>query len=61
MVLVDESMRQHGIGTALVEQAVEVLDRRGAETVRLDATPLGKPLYERLGFEVTSNYFVRTP
>lgn len=50
MVLVDESMRQHGIGTALVEQSVAALDRRGVVTVRLDATSLGQPLYERLGF-----------
>jgi hypothetical protein len=25
-------------------------DNRGVQTVRLDATPLGQPLYERLGF-----------
>jgi GNAT superfamily N-acetyltransferase len=50
MVLVDESTRNRGIGTRLVEHAVTELLTRGARTIRLDATPLGKPVYERLGF-----------
>jgi ribosomal protein S18 acetylase RimI-like enzyme len=50
MVLVDESYRQRGIGRALVNKALEYLDQRGVATVRLDATPLGLPLYARLGF-----------
>jgi GNAT superfamily N-acetyltransferase len=50
MVLVDESQRRRGIGTALMEHALGFLDRLGVPTVRLDATPLGQPLYERLGF-----------
>lgn len=50
MVLVDEPARHRGIGTRLVACAVEYLDRRGVRTVRLDATSLGRPVYERLGF-----------
>lgn len=50
MVLVDPSMRGRGIGTRLVEHALAYLDRCGAGTVRLDATPLGEPIYRRLGF-----------
>jgi GNAT superfamily N-acetyltransferase len=50
MVLVEESVRGRGVGTALLNAALEFLDRRGVPTVRLDATPLGRPLYERLGF-----------
>jgi GNAT superfamily N-acetyltransferase len=50
MVLVEESLRGRGIGKALMRHALEFLDRRGVATVRLDATPLGQPLYERLGF-----------
>src|SRR5207248_3510720 len=30
--------------------ALEFLDARQVQSVRLDATPLGRPLYERLGF-----------
>jgi predicted N-acetyltransferase YhbS len=50
LVLVEESLRGRGIGTALVRHALEFLDRRAVPTVRLDATPLGQPVYERLGF-----------
>jgi predicted N-acetyltransferase YhbS len=50
MVLVEESLRGHGIGTALVRRALEFLDRQSVATVRLDATALGRPLYQRLGF-----------
>src|SRR5262249_54327517 len=50
MVLVDEVFRGRGIGTALLRHALEFLAGRRVSTVRLDATPLGRPLYERLGF-----------
>jgi GNAT superfamily N-acetyltransferase len=50
MVLVEESARGRGIGSSLVSHALDFLDRRGVATVRLDATALGRRLYERLGF-----------
>lgn len=50
MVLVEESVRGRGIGKALMQHALEFVDDRGAVSVRLDATPLGQPLYEQLGF-----------
>ena len=50
MVLVEESARGRGVGTALMRHALEFLDGRGIATVRLDARPMGQPLYERLGF-----------
>ena len=50
MVLVDAVVRGRGIGTALMTHALEFLDEQGVQTVRLDATPLGQPLYEKLGF-----------
>lgn len=52
MVLVDEAHRRQGVATRLVEHSLETLQRTGTETARLDATPLGKGLYERLGFSV---------
>jgi GNAT superfamily N-acetyltransferase len=54
MVLVDERVRGRGIGSALMRHALAYLDERAVLTVRLDATPLGQPVYERLGF--VSNY-----
>jgi hypothetical protein len=50
MVLVDPEYRNRGIGTDLLRQAIEHLDGSGIPTLKLDATPLGKPLYEKLGF-----------
>jgi GNAT superfamily N-acetyltransferase len=54
MVLVDPAYRNRGIGTKLLQQTIEYLDDAGIPTLKLDATPLGKPLYEKLGF--TSEY-----
>jgi GNAT superfamily N-acetyltransferase len=50
MVLVDRDVRGRGIGTALVAHAIDHLDELGVRSIRLDATPLGEPLYRRLGF-----------
>lgn len=50
MVLVAPSARHRGIGTCLVERAVDYLEQQGVATIRLDATALGRPVYERLGF-----------
>ena len=51
MVLVDVEQRRRGIGRALTSRAVEWLEReRGCACVALYATPLGRPLYEHLGF-----------
>ncbi len=50
MLLVDPSARGRGVGTALARQALGWLEDRGVTTQRLDATPAGRPIYERLGF-----------
>jgi predicted N-acetyltransferase YhbS len=58
MVLVDTAVRRRGVGRALMEHGLSCLDARGVATVRLDATPLGQPLYEQLGF-VTDHVLTR--
>ncbi|OGF49246.1 MAG: hypothetical protein A2231_06290 [Candidatus Firestonebacteria bacterium RIFOXYA2_FULL_40_8] len=50
MVLVDPNQRKMGIGTALMNACIEYLKPR-VKVIRLDATPMGKPVYERLGFK----------
>jgi GNAT superfamily N-acetyltransferase len=50
MVLVDPDFRGKGIGTAVLESAIAYLDGQRVPCIKLDATPQGKPLYERLGF-----------
>ena len=50
MVLVAEDRRRSGIGRGLVEHAVGWLDDSRIKTIRLDATPPGRAIYEKLGF-----------
>ena len=50
MVLVLPEYRGRGIARALMEHALHYLDARGVKCVKLDATDMGRPLYERLGF-----------
>jgi GNAT superfamily N-acetyltransferase len=50
MVLVDPEFRGQGIGTHLLEKTIEYLDARRVPSLKLDATPQGKPIYEKLGF-----------
>jgi GNAT superfamily N-acetyltransferase len=65
MVIVDPQYRGQGIGTALLERAIQYLDSRCVPCMKLDATPLGKPLYEKLGFvseyEIERWMLKRTP
>ncbi len=50
MVLVDVNARGRGIGTRLLRYALDYLEDRRVLTIRLDATPAGRPVYEKLGF-----------
>jgi GNAT superfamily N-acetyltransferase len=52
MVLVDPQLRGKGVGTALLERAIDHLDAIRIPCLKLDATPQGRPIYERLGFRV---------
>lgn len=52
MVLTDEAFRGRGIASGLMRHALEYLEGRGVTTVRLDATSLGRPVYEKFGFQV---------
>ncbi len=49
MLLVAPEVRGRGIGTALLMEGLRVLD--GVGCVRLDATPAGKQVYDKCGFE----------
>jgi len=52
LVLVDKIHRGRGIGTSLMRTVLAWLDDRKVPSIRLDATPLGRPIYEKLGFTV---------
>ena len=50
MVLVHPDFRRRGIGTILMNRAIEHLRLRGLEAIKLDATDDGRPVYLKLGF-----------
>jgi GNAT superfamily N-acetyltransferase len=56
MIFVDEGLRGRGIGTALTAAVVDRLEAAGCATLSLIATPLGRPIYERLGFAALTEY-----
>jgi predicted GNAT family acetyltransferase len=65
MVLVDPKYRKQGIGTELLKKTIEYLDGSHMATMKLDATPQGKPIYTKLGFveeyEIERWILKRTP
>src|SRR2546426_9870135 len=50
MMLVHPNHRRQGVGTQLMKAALAFLKSRGIVCIRLDATPAGRPVYEKLGF-----------
>jgi predicted GNAT family acetyltransferase len=50
MVLTDPACRGRGFARRLMEHALDYLRKRRARWIKLDATDMGRPLYERLGF-----------
>ncbi len=50
-LLVRPEQRRQGCGAALMVKALSALEDAGVETIWLTASPSGKPLYEKLGFE----------
>jgi len=50
MVIVAAEHRGQGIGTALLQKAIDYLVAEKVPCMKLDATPQGRPLYQKLGF-----------
>jgi GNAT superfamily N-acetyltransferase len=50
MMVVARDARRRGIGRALMEEALRHLRSASIATIKLDATPAGRPLYESLDF-----------
>jgi ribosomal protein S18 acetylase RimI-like enzyme len=53
-VYTDPGHRKHGLARRLTQTALDYCRSRGIELVALHASPFGRPLYESLGFEPTS-------
>lgn len=50
MVLTDPAFRRRGLANALLEHSIAYAESRGASSIWLDATEMGRPVYEKLGF-----------
>ena len=63
MVLTDPAYRGRGLARRLMEHTLEFLRRGGVNWIKLDATAMGRPVYERLGFrdEAVIERWVRKP
>ncbi len=57
-VYVPPSQRSRGYGAAITAAAVEVGRQLGADAACLEATELGLPVYERLGFTRRFDYVI---
>ena len=55
-IWVDPDHRGHGLGRALTQQVIDDLEQMGCRTLVLVATDEGRPLYERMGFELQTHY-----
>jgi len=51
MVLVAPAFRGKGIGRKLLEASIRHLKMKNVPSIKLDATPLGEPLYASIGFK----------
>ncbi|MEO8230362.1 MAG: GNAT family N-acetyltransferase [Chloroflexota bacterium] len=56
MIFVDEGLRGRGIGTSLTRAVIDELERAGCASQVLLASPFGRPIYERLGFDAELEY-----
>jgi ribosomal protein S18 acetylase RimI-like enzyme len=55
-IWVAPAARGQGLGRVLTETTIDAAEAAGCQTLVLVATELGRPLYERLGFEVQTWY-----
>ena len=61
-MIVDDAYRRRGVGSAILQAVLDFLEERGASRQELYATPAGRPLYARHGFEpIGPSTMVRVP
>ncbi len=58
LIFVDEGLRGRGLGTDLTEAVIAELAEAGCTAFALLASPLGRPIYERLGFSAEMDYTI---
>jgi ribosomal protein S18 acetylase RimI-like enzyme len=51
MLMVHSDFRRRDIGSSMMRHCIEHLRAKGIESIKLDASDLGRPVYLKLGFE----------
>jgi predicted N-acetyltransferase YhbS len=61
-IIVAPEYRKQGIGKAITEFLVSELKKKACKSVMLIATPMGEPVYKKVGFQTLSKYiFLKGP
>ena len=55
-IWVEPAWRRRGVGMALTQATIDAAESAGCRTLLLVATDAGRPLYEKIGFEVQTWY-----
>jgi GNAT superfamily N-acetyltransferase len=56
VIFVDPAFRGRGLGTEITRVVAGALEDGGCSTLVLVATDAGRPVYDKLGFEITGSY-----
>jgi ribosomal protein S18 acetylase RimI-like enzyme len=55
-IVVGAEFRRRGYGRAITEELITGLRETGCETISLESTDAGRPMYERMGFRLATHY-----
>ena len=55
-IIVSKEFRNQGLGKKLTERLIRIANAKGCESIYLLATPLGKTVYQKLGFQESGKY-----
>lgn len=55
-IIVHPDYRNRGIGKLITQALIDAIDSRVCKTIYLIATALGEPVYEKIGFEIETEY-----
>ncbi|MFK7771595.1 MAG: GNAT family N-acetyltransferase [Saprospiraceae bacterium] len=55
-IIVSKDFRNQGLGKKLTKRLIEIAYAKGCESIYLLATPLGKHVYQKLGFQEKGKY-----
>lgn len=55
-IIVHPNHRNKGLGSLITQKLIDIIDKKKFQTIYLDATDLGYPVYKKIGFESETQY-----